>query len=95
MQEISLTWFKRLQKRLRKYLSVTFGVGSLIAVTEPQKTRNRYKLPQDPQLHKQVLSDLADCHLVKHNPDWSLMKDVEALLELALSTESIIRCVSN
>lgn len=53
------------------------------------------KLPKDPQLREQVLSDLADRHLNKHNPDWSLMKDLEALLELALSSESIIHCVSN
>ncbi|XHX77470.1 MAG: hypothetical protein RBJ76_24015 [Stenomitos frigidus ULC029] len=50
------------------------------------------KLPKDPQLREQVLSELADRYLDKLHPDWSLMKDLEALLELALSTESVIHC---
>ena len=50
------------------------------------------KLPKDPQLREQILSDLADRYLDKHHPDWFLMKDLEAFLELALSTESVIHC---
>ena len=51
------------------------------------------KLPKDPQLREQLLSELVDRYLDKQHPDWFLMKDLEALLELALSTESVIHCV--
>ncbi len=53
------------------------------------------KLPKDLQLREQVLSELADRYLDKHHLNWFLMKDLEALLELALSTKSVIHCVSN
>ncbi|UBF30183.1 hypothetical protein K9N68_39290 (plasmid) [Kovacikia minuta CCNUW1] len=53
------------------------------------------KLPKDPQLREYILSELVDRYLDKHHQDWFLIKDLEALLELALSTKSLIHCVSN
>ncbi|NJR52518.1 MAG: hypothetical protein HC780_26040 [Leptolyngbyaceae cyanobacterium CSU_1_3] len=63
------------------------------------KVRQQYlkgaKLPKVAEIREQLLSNLVERYLSQHNADWQLMKDLESLLDLAISTDSIIYCISS
>lgn len=53
------------------------------------------RLPKVAEIREQILSNLVERHLSQDNADWQLMRDLESLLDLAISTGSIIYCVSS
>lgn len=88
--------------------NVTFDLASqeiwlrelrILMDTTRSKARQQYlkgtRLPKLAEIREQILSNLVERHLSQHNADWQLMKDLESLLDLAISTGSIIYCVSS